>query len=64
MLSRRRLVLRKETLTELVSDDLHAVAGGASGPTCYTCVTACQICDTVIVQMLLSPIPTRRGCTP
>ena len=33
----RTLALKKDTLTELASDDLSAVVGGSAG-TCYTCV--------------------------
>lgn len=42
---RRTLSLKKETLSELASQDLSAVAGGASSPTCHTCVTLCDACD-------------------
>lgn len=52
----RRLVLKREALTELASDDLRAVAGGASaGPTCYTCVvTNCAgVCNTEITDYFI-----------
>lgn len=39
----RRLVLARETLAELGSDDLRAVAGGASSPTCYDCTTVLRV---------------------
>ncbi len=38
---RRKLVLKKETLTELAATDLSAVAGGEATPRCptYECTT-------------------------
>jgi hypothetical protein len=33
-----RLSLKKETLSPLTTDDMRAVAGGASEASCYTCV--------------------------
>ena len=53
---KRTLLLKKETLAELGSDDLRAVAGGASvGPTCQSCPTdAPGVCDTLIVRMVLT----------
>lgn len=55
-MNRRTLSLKRETLTDLSSADLRAVAGGASvSPTCYTClVTNCAgVCNTEITDYFI-----------
>lgn len=42
---RRTLSLKRETLAELASSELSTVAGGATGPTCHTCLTLCDACE-------------------
>jgi hypothetical protein len=56
----RVLKLRKETLVELVGDDLRHVVG-ASGPSCNTnlCPTACTSCGSDFQQCF-----TGYGCVP
>ena len=49
-----RLVLKKETLTELGTDELRAVAGAAGG-THITCATGITYC---VCNEILEPIPT------
>lgn len=57
-----RLVLARETLAELGSDDLRDVAGGpGTHVTCYTGLTVCGICD-VHILLPTSNCPTET-CT-
>lgn len=61
----RRLTLRRETLTELVSDDLsHVVAG--SGVSCVPalCLTGCSSCASDFQQCItgIGCLPTRDSC--
>ncbi len=60
---RKRLALRRETLAELTTDDLHRVAG-ADGTvvTCYTAVTVCGLCDTGAIWSDYCPGTASSAC--
>lgn len=57
----RRLVLRKETLAELASDDLRAVVAGApsAGP---SCIKTCHECVVLDVGPSVMCVPPTLGC--
>ena len=53
----RRLTLAKETLTELGTDELHAVVGGpGTHVTCYTGLTWCAPCNQLINDPTISSV--------
>ena len=60
---KRRLVLKRETLSELRTDEQHAVVGGpGTHDTCYTGITYCQICNIIdrpAIATIDSPCQTR-----
>ncbi len=64
--SARALKLKKETLTELLADDLSRVVAGVSGPSCNPalCPTACTSCASDFQQCFTGHgcIPTLDGC--
>lgn len=66
MADRRKLVLRKETLSELVTDELRAVVGGATGLTVCACpdtFATCVTCaDTKTIATCQCPALTGPTC--
>lgn len=61
----RRLVLKKETFTELGSSELRGVVGGGEGTHGLTCsptgLTLCEICVQPRFTTNCPPVPTY-GC--
>ena len=58
----RKLILKKETLAELSSEELGAVVG-ASFPSKYDCTESYQVCNPLSRDACIV-LPTRQGCTP
>ena len=63
----RRLTLKKDTLTELTTDELGGVAGG-SFPSKYDCTESYQVCNPlsrdvcIDMQATILCLPTRNAC--
>ena len=59
---RKRLVLSKETLAELATDELQSVVAAGTHTYCETGITYCQICpiiDRPAIGTIDSPCQTR-----